>query len=60
MEEKVDEQEARAKAYAELDEDTLDQRFKQMEQEDDVTKELEALKSKVGGGGSGAGTTTGG
>jgi len=59
MEEKVDEQEARAKAYAELDEDTLDQRFKQMEQEDDITKELEALKSKVGGG-SGAGTTTGG
>jgi len=58
-EEKVDEQEARAKAYAELDEDTLDQRFKQMEQEDDITKELEALKSKVGGG-SGAGTTTGG
>src|SRR6266542_2182322 len=50
MEEKVDEQEARAKAYAELDEDTLDQRFKQMEQEDDVNKELEALKAKVGGG----------
>lgn len=50
MEEKVDEQEARAKAYAELDEDTLDQRFKQMEQEEDVNKELEALKAKVGGG----------
>jgi phage shock protein A len=50
MEEKVDEQEARAKAYGELDEDTLDQRFKQMEQEDDITKELEALKAKVGGG----------
>jgi phage shock protein A len=50
MEEKVDEQEARAKAYAELDEDTLDQRFKQMEQEDEVSKELEALKAKVGGG----------
>ena len=50
MEEKVDEQEARAKAYAELDEDTLDQRFKQMEQEDDINKELEALKAKVGGG----------
>ena len=48
MEEKVEEQEARAKAYAELDEDTLDQRFKQMEQEDDIGKELEALKAKVG------------
>ena len=62
MEEKVDEQEARAKAYAELDEDTLDQRFKQMEQEDDISKELEALKAKVGGGSgssTGAGTPAG-
>ncbi len=59
MEEKVDEQEARAKAYAELDEDTLDQRFKQMEQEDDISKELEALKSKVGGGPSSSGTGSG-
>ncbi len=59
MEEKVDEQEARAKAYAELDEDTLDQRFKQMEQEDDIDKELQALKSKVGSGGGTPGTGTG-
>ena len=48
MEERVDEQEARAKAYADLDEDTLDQRFKQMEQEDEIGKELEALKARVG------------
>ena len=54
MEEKVDEQEARAKAYAELDKDTLDERFKQMEQEDEVSKELAALKAKVG---TGSGTT---
>jgi len=54
MEEKVEEQEARAKAYAELDEDTLDQRFKQMEDEDEVTKELQALKAKVGGGSGGS------
>ena len=59
MEEKVDEQEARAKAYAELDEDTLDQRFKQMEQEDEVSKELEALKAKVGGGPGSSSTGTG-
>src|SRR4051812_16904184 len=46
MEERVNEQEARAKAYADLDQDTLDTRFKQLEQEDDVSKELEALKAK--------------
>lgn len=50
MEEKVAEQEARAKAYAELDQDTLDQRFKQIEEEDELTKELEALKARVGSG----------
>ena len=50
MEEKVAEQEARAKAYAELDQDTLDQRFKQIEEEDEITKELEALKARVGSG----------
>ena len=63
MEEKVDEQEARAKAYAELDEDTLDERFKQMEEEDEIDKELQALKARVGGGssssGAGAATPTG-
>ncbi len=50
MEEKVAEQEARAKAYAELDQDTLDQRFKQIEEEDELTKELDALKARVGSG----------
>jgi len=51
MEERVNEQEARAKAYADLDQDTLDTRFKQLEQEDDVSKELEALKAKKSGSG---------
>jgi phage shock protein A len=50
MEEKVAEQEARAKAYAELDKDTLDERFKEMEEEDEINKELAALKSRVGSG----------
>lgn len=59
MEEKVDEEEARAKAYADLDQDTLDERFKQLEQEDEVGKELEALKAKVGSG-SGGGTASAG
>jgi phage shock protein A len=56
MEEKVEEQEARAKAYADLDKDTLDERFKQMEEEDEVTKELAALKARAG---SGSSTTQG-
>ena len=51
MEEHVNEQEARAKAYTDLDQDTLDTRFKQLEQEDDVSKELEALKAKKAGSG---------
>jgi phage shock protein A len=53
MEEKVQEQEARAKAYAELDQDTLDTRFRELEEEDEVNKELEALKTKAGRGSSG-------
>ncbi|MEA2641562.1 MAG: phage shock protein [Chloroflexota bacterium] len=52
MEERVQEQEARAQAYAELDQDTLDTRFRHLEHQDEVDKELEALKSKVGGGSS--------
>jgi phage shock protein A len=48
MEEKVEEQEARAKAYADLDQDTLDTRFKHLEQEDQIDKELEALKASRG------------
>jgi phage shock protein A len=57
MEEKVEEDEARAKAYAELDQDTLDEKFKQLETEDDLNKELAALKAKMG---QGSGSTTGG
>jgi len=48
MEEKVQEDEARAKAYAELDTDTLDTRFRNMEQEDSVNRELEELKARKG------------
>ncbi|HZT09380.1 MAG TPA: PspA/IM30 family protein [Chloroflexota bacterium] len=46
MEEKVEEQEAQAKAYADLDQDTLDTRFRHLEQEDEINKELEALKAR--------------
>lgn len=50
MEERVSEQEARAKAYAELDQDTLDTRFRELEEEDQVNRELEELKAKSGRG----------
>lgn len=50
MEEKVEEQEARAKAYAELDRDTLDERFKQLEQQETLDKDLADLKSRMGRG----------
>jgi phage shock protein A len=50
MEEKVEEEEARAKAYADLDQDTLDEKFKQLEEEDELNRELAALKSKMGAG----------
>jgi len=60
MEEKVEEDEARAKAYADLDQDTLDEKFKQLEEEDDLNKELAALKSKMGQGSSSPGSTPGG
>src|SRR5437763_12310202 len=48
MEEKVEEDEARAKAYADLDQDTLDTKFRHLEQEDAVNKELEELKARKG------------
>jgi phage shock protein A len=54
MEEKVEEEEARAKAYADLDQDTLDEKFKQLEEEDELNRELAALKSKIGSGSGGS------
>src|SRR5438105_5068945 len=48
MEGKVEEDEARAKAYADLDQDTLDTKFKHLEQEDQLNQDLAALKSKMG------------
>lgn len=50
MEEKVEEEEARAKAYAELDQDTLDEQFRALEAHDALDKELAELKSRRGGG----------
>ncbi len=51
MAEKVDEEEARAKAYADLDEDTLETRFKAMEHDDNVERDLAELKARKGGSG---------
>jgi phage shock protein A len=50
MEEKVEEEEARAKAYTELDQDTLDEQFRALEEHDALDKELAELKSQRGGG----------
>lgn len=50
MEEKVSDQEARAKAAAELDRDSLDDRFAALEQGDAVDQQLAALKAKIGTG----------
>ncbi len=50
MEEKVRTQEARAKALSELDHDTIDERFKQLEQQDELDEQLQQLKSKLGSG----------
>ncbi|HEY7062189.1 MAG TPA: PspA/IM30 family protein [Chloroflexota bacterium] len=50
MDDKVRTQEARAKALSDLDHDTLDTRFKQLEQEDELDRQLRELKGKVGGG----------
>src|SRR6266516_7189436 len=46
MEERVSEQEARAKAAAELDSDTLEQRFAALESESSLDKDLAALKAR--------------
>ncbi len=48
MEDKVSQQEARAAALGELDTDTTEQRFKLLEQEDQVDQQLAALKAKQG------------
>jgi phage shock protein A len=50
MEEKVSDQEARAKASIELDSDSFEDRFAALEQGDAVDQQLAALKSKMGGG----------
>jgi phage shock protein A len=48
IEEKVNQQEARASALGELDTDTMDHRFQLMEQESELDKQLAALKEKKG------------
>lgn len=50
MEEKVSDQEARAKASIEMDSDSFEDRFAALEQGDAVDQQLAALKAKVGGG----------
>ena len=49
MEEKVSDQEARAKASIEMDSDSFEDRFAALEQGDAVDQQLAALKSKIGG-----------
>ena len=46
MEDKVNQQEARASALAELDSDTLEERFALMESESEVDRQLAELKAK--------------
>ena len=46
IEDKVDQQEARAAALGELEADSVDQRFAALEQDTDVDRELEELKAK--------------
>ena len=48
MEDKVNQQEARASALADLDHDSTDQRFAMLEQESQIDKQLEELKAKKG------------
>lgn len=50
MEEKVSDQEARAKAAAELDHDTVEDRFAALEHADQVDDQLAALKAQMGKG----------
>ena len=47
MEDKVEEKEAMAKASAELDTDTLEDKFAQLEKSSDVDSQLEELKAKM-------------
>ena len=47
MEERVEEKEARAKAVAELDTDTLEDKFAALEKTADVDQQLEELKAKL-------------
>jgi phage shock protein A len=48
IEEKVNQQEARAAALGELDTDTMEHRFQLMEQESEVDRQLAELKAKKG------------
>jgi phage shock protein A len=48
IEEKVSQQEARAAALGELDQDTMEHRFQLMQQESDLDKQLTELKQKKG------------
>ncbi len=54
MEDKVRQKEAMASASAQLDHDPLEDKFAQLEKNDDLDRQLADLKSKVQGGGSGA------
>ncbi len=47
MEDRVEEKEARAKAAAELDTDTLEDKFAALEKSSDVDQQLEELKAKL-------------
>ncbi len=50
LEEKVEQQEARAAAYTDISTDTLDQKFATLEQESEVDRQLRELKAKKGQG----------
>jgi len=55
MEEKVRDKEARAKAYSDLNTDTLDDKFAALESQTKLDDDLAALKSKMGHGSTGTG-----
>ncbi len=46
LEQRVQEQEARASAYTDLSTDTLDDKFAALEQESDIDRQLRELKAK--------------
>jgi phage shock protein A len=50
LEQKVDERLDRAEAMAQLEGDSLDKKFQDLEKETEVDAELEALKRKLAGG----------